>query len=158
MGEGEVSENFIKNKQEYLVACQILNQTSAWSIFLKAIIYVIIRKTSLILTWPDLLGKELSSLNLKCIFSLTNSSICREMLIKAQWVAYFESFGGDTENQFSEMSFINSQITVGQVLRACYPNSVDCNTTDKVYTRGRLPSVSIHCQNSNLLTGMWKQS
>lgn len=51
--------------------------------------------------WPGLLGKELYPLNLNSIFSLTYSSICEEMLIKAQWVAYFKSFGGDTENQFS---------------------------------------------------------
>lgn len=31
------------------------------------------------------------------------------MLIKAQWVAYFESFGGDTEKQFSLRNVLRKQ-------------------------------------------------
>lgn len=77
------------------------------------------------------------------------------MLIKAQWVAYFESFGSDTEKQLSLRNVLRKQSNNTRAgAQSMYPNCVDCNRTDKVYTRGQLPSVSTHCQNSNLLTGM----
>lgn len=40
-------------------------------------------------------------------------------------------------NSLLETSFMNSHIALGQMLRACCPNSVDCTRADTVYTRWR---------------------